>query len=165
LLRIKDVCFLKSITVALIWGTAIFGINWVIYPTYVKDSISVLFLMVSFTYATFSNTVFADIRDYNGDQDAGVKTIPVYWGIKKTYRYLLFIPSVLIGICLPVFLLSGLITGTVFWLSFFNLVYPFLYITLYEKKIIKNDKFIALLADSCVILFAIGLLIAATVST
>jgi 4-hydroxybenzoate polyprenyltransferase len=157
-LRLKDICFLKSITVALTWGLSFFLINWITYPEYVSNTREIVILMVSFTYATFVNTVFCDIRDYYGDYMANIRTVPVLLGIPRTYRYVVYIPTIIMFTVVSVMYVFGIISLSIFGLLLFNLLYPVFYIFIYEKKVIKLSA-IPAIAESFIFLFSIGLMV------
>ena len=80
-LRIKDALLLKNIMVALAATTAA-----VLLPLAVHTSIPFIVLLVAYFIflKCFINTVLFDVRDIEGDRKAGVLTIPVSLGTKKT---------------------------------------------------------------------------------
>ena len=91
-LRIKDALLLKNIMVALAATTAA-----VLLPLAVHTTIPFIVLLVGYFIflKCFINTVLFDVRDIEGDRKAGVLTIPISLGTKKTRNALLLLNSTL----------------------------------------------------------------------
>jgi 4-hydroxybenzoate polyprenyltransferase len=91
--RLKNILFLKNITIAgMVTATA------VLLTLAVQANISFVVLMI--TYYIFLKvmigTVLLDVRDIEGDQKAGVRTLPVTLGRTKTRNLLLLLNSTLV---------------------------------------------------------------------
>ncbi|NLD94040.1 MAG: UbiA family prenyltransferase [Fibrobacter sp.] len=103
-LRIKDVVILKNISVSLLWGITPFAIAASITSTETTMNPSTLDLVVvifAFCLTTFINTTSCDVRDIEGDQIAGVRTIAAILGRNVTGLILIGISvaaSVFVGI-------------------------------------------------------------------
>jgi 4-hydroxybenzoate polyprenyltransferase len=82
--RLKDVVILKNLSVSLLWGITPFAIaastETLMHPR-VLDLIVVIF---AFCLTTFINTTSCDVRDIEGDQIAGVRTIAAMLGRNVT---------------------------------------------------------------------------------
>jgi 4-hydroxybenzoate polyprenyltransferase len=92
-LRLKNILFLKNITIAVTMTMAA-----VLLPLVVQSNIAFIVLMVA--YFIFLNilieSVLHDVRDMEGDRKAGVRTIPVSLGRNKTRNLLLLLNSTLV---------------------------------------------------------------------
>ncbi len=139
--------FLKKIILA---KNIIVGFTWAITVILVSSSVgifnmAVLSFFVFVFFRDFTNSIFFDIRDIEGDRYAGVKTFPVMFGVKKTI-YFLSILNIISGILLGYFVFTNILP--LFMLVLLALVfYDFIYFKLLDKKI---DKFVLydLIADS-----------------
>jgi len=156
-LRLKDVCFAKSLSVAITWGSSFFALNWLVYPTLVHNKFQILLLIVNFNIAAFINTVFCDIMDIKGDMAEGIPTIPARLGVRNTYIRAMLLPAV-IFLCatIPLAVLNKIpFPLELFFL--FNLMYPAFYISMYYWQKMKRSL-LAPMIDSCGIFFSVGLL-------
>lgn len=156
--RLKEIPFLKSITVALIWGNAFFTINLSLYPQLQTNKLEIILFIVSFTVVTFVNTNFLDMVDIIGDNVAGIPTIPVKYGINNTIIYAIIVPSVLWLIVILWCYLSSLVSGRTTIFLLVNGLFPIIYIGGYYSKLIPQ-KMIGFAADSCAFVFSLGLFI------
>lgn len=162
-LRIKDILFAKSVVVSLIWGASFFAISWEIYPHAVQNPLDIILLIISVTIATFVNTNFADIRDYNGDLAFNVPTLPVRFGIKNTYLYVMLLPSVIWFLAIVALTATGTIMIPTLLFLLINLFYPLVYIWGYNKKII-SEKIIEPCADGYIAVLGTGLFVLSVIS-
>ena len=101
--RLKEIPAIKNIVVAGAWGLS-FSLIPVFMAGFKPDIVTAIVFMFIFTW-TIIGSVLPDIRDREGDEMTGVKTIPVILGIKKT-RILLTIFNTFTGIF---FIIAGLI--------------------------------------------------------
>jgi 4-hydroxybenzoate polyprenyltransferase len=155
--RLKEIPFLKSTTVAVIWGVSFFLINLALYPHLQSNNLEIALLMISFTLVTFVNTNFLDIPDLVGDRATGIPTIPAQFGVKNTMIYIILLPSLLwLGIILCLFY-AGIIGDKITLFLLVNALFPVFYIGCYFSKFLSQKK-IGIAADSCAFVFSIGLL-------
>jgi 4-hydroxybenzoate polyprenyltransferase len=155
--RLKEIPFVKSITVALIWGNAFFTINLVLYPQIQCSNFEIILFIISFTLAVFVNTNFLDITDITGDLVTGIPTIPAQYGIKNTLIYTMGLPS-FVWLCIIFYLFkTGSISNTLIAFLLVNALFPIFYIGGHFSKLLPH-KVIKIAADSCVLVFSIGLL-------
>jgi 4-hydroxybenzoate polyprenyltransferase len=79
-LKLKGNFGVKNLTVSLTWGAFISGVvqHWAGVQT------SLLFIFPFFAVKSFINTVIYDFRDVKGDAAAGIKTLPICLGDRKT---------------------------------------------------------------------------------
>ncbi|NJD76777.1 MAG: prenyltransferase [Candidatus Methanoperedens sp.] len=79
-LKLKGNFGMKNLTVALTWSSIISAIilRWVSIP------IVLLFVFPFFAIKSFINTVIYDFRDIKGDSAAGIKTLPIFLGERRT---------------------------------------------------------------------------------
>jgi 4-hydroxybenzoate polyprenyltransferase len=82
--RLKDLLFIKNISVSLLWGITPFVIaasqKSPVFPT-LGD---LLVVVSAFCLTTLINTVSCDVRDTDGDRHAGVLTLATRFGEKRT---------------------------------------------------------------------------------
>jgi 4-hydroxybenzoate polyprenyltransferase len=155
--RLKEIPFVKSITVALIWGNVFFTINLVLYPQIMCNNFEIILFIISFTLAVFVNTNFLDINDIAGDLVTGIPTIPAQYGIKNTLIYTMGLPSLVwLGVIIYLFK-TGMISDKLTIFLLVNVLFPIFYIGGHFSKLLPR-KMVKTAADSCVLVFSIGLL-------
>jgi 4-hydroxybenzoate polyprenyltransferase len=84
-LKLKGGLGVKNLIVALTWGFFITGIA----GKSVNDIISLIFIFSFFSSKVFINSIIYDFKDVKGDSLAGIRTLPVHLGEKKTVSFLL----------------------------------------------------------------------------
>lgn len=91
--RLKNILFLKNITVAATMATAA-----VLLPLAVHANIAFVVLMVAYFIflKTLIEGVLHDARDIEGDRKAGVGSVPATLGMNKTRNLLLLLNSTLV---------------------------------------------------------------------
>ncbi len=100
-LRLKDVVILKNISVSLLWGITPFAIAASTETTIHPSTLDLVVVIFAFCLTTFINTTSCDVRDIEGDQIAGVRTIAAILGRNMTGLILIGISvaaSVFVGI-------------------------------------------------------------------
>lgn len=155
--RLKEIPFVKSLLVSFIIGTSFFALYFMDRNIAVSK-LELTALMIGSILSMFINTVFCDIRDIVGDKAAGIKTIPVLLSSKKTIMYCLVVPSAVWFVFLIVFYSLSLISVSLLVFLVAVELYPVLYMGLYFKKMLP-DRITFLIADSCVLVFALGLIV------
>jgi len=92
--RLKDIPVMKNLIVAIAWSltTILIAGYQVLFSAPFMVGMVVYFMLIK----TFIDTVLYDVRDVKGDREAGVKTMPVLLGEKKTIAALLLLNSTLI---------------------------------------------------------------------
>ena len=156
--RLKDICIVKSVVVALIWGTSFFLINWCVYPEYVKHTLNLFMLMGNFSVATFTATVFTDIRDTEGDRIANVPTIPARFGITNTFKYAIVLPSLIFGLLSLILTYYHLLSIPMLCFFLINLCYPVVYVKIYYSGKCPLGL-VEPLVDTCFVIFSLGLVL------
>jgi len=154
-IRLKEITFIKSILVSLIIGTSFFAL-YVMDKHVMINRVEIITLMIGSSLSMFINTIFCDIRDIVGDKAVGIKTIPVTMNIRNTIIYFILFPSILWFFLLVILFVFSCITFATFIFLLLIAAYPVLYIGLYFSKLIP-ENIISLIADSCVPVFATGL--------
>ncbi|GFO97375.1 prenyltransferase ubiA [groundwater metagenome] len=86
-LKLKGGLGVKNLIVALTWGTFITGIA----GKSVNNIIPLIFVFSFFSSKVFINSVIYDFKDIKGDSLAGIRTLPVQLGEKKTIAFLLIL--------------------------------------------------------------------------
>ena len=156
--RLKDICIVKSVFVALIWGTSFFLINWCVYPECVKHPVILFMLMGNFSFATFTATVFTDIRDTEGDRIAKVPTIPVKFGIENTFKYAILLPSLIFVLISSILTSYHLLSIPMLCFFLINLCYPIVYVKIYYSGKCPLSL-VEPLVDTCFVIFSLGLVV------
>lgn len=83
-LKLKGNFGVKNLIVSFTWGIFIAGI-----ALHMADDYSAsIFVFPFFMMKSFINTVIWDFRDVKGDDAAGIKTLPIWLGEKKTRKLL-----------------------------------------------------------------------------
>jgi 4-hydroxybenzoate polyprenyltransferase len=140
--RLKDIPALKNISIA---------VSWAVVATFLPLAVSSKSLtpVVLIFYFVFTkcliNTVLFDVRDVEGDNVNGVRTIPVILGLNKTKNLLLILNSTLIP-WLTISYSQGFFHQYLFVLMF-SIFYGYWYTTHFCKKDIKKGKSLDLLVD------------------
>ena len=84
--RLKKKFIIKNLIVAFTWAFMVTLMPVFFFNNTKTFQIILIFFFIFFK--VFANTIFFDIRDIKGDRSVGIKTIPVYFGIKKTKLFL-----------------------------------------------------------------------------
>ncbi|MGZ4864081.1 MAG: UbiA family prenyltransferase [Halobacteriota archaeon] len=141
-LRIKNVLLVKNIIAA-----ATCTVAAVLLPLAVHVDIPLIVLMVAYFIflKLFINSVLFDVRDIEGDRKAGVQTIPVSLGRKKTRNLLLLLNSTLI-VWIAFSLFQGLFYPYHFVLIL-SVLYGYWYILRFTRATAKTSRLLDLLVD------------------
>jgi 4-hydroxybenzoate polyprenyltransferase len=98
-LKLKGGLGVKNLVVALTWGTYITGIA----GKSVNNIIPLIFVFSFFSSKVFINSVIYDFKDIKGDSLAGIRTLPVQLGEKKTVAFLSILQTMIhLGMLLAV---------------------------------------------------------------
>lgn len=89
--RIKNMPFLKSVIIAFGWSL---GVLIPVFAVTSNISTALLTLSIFIFLQVIAGTVIRDIKDLSGDIKAGIRTIPVMLGVKKTGDLLFLINTV-----------------------------------------------------------------------
>ncbi len=79
-LKLKGNFGVKNLAVSLTWGVFISGV----IQQWAGIQLALLFVFPFFAVKSFINTVIYDFRDVKGDAVAGIKTLPICFGNRKT---------------------------------------------------------------------------------
>jgi 4-hydroxybenzoate polyprenyltransferase len=154
--RLKEIPLLKNLIV---------GFSWAflpgLLPVYLNHSspgfTTLITCIIFFTWG-FTASMIPDIRDRDGDERAGIKTIPVIYGDTKA-RHLLFIVNLLVAILvmrliLPVFphMLTILVIGSFSYSQMSIYLMKREDIRNFVSDIISDGQFIFLLASLHILL-------------
>jgi 4-hydroxybenzoate polyprenyltransferase len=114
--RLKEIPVVKNLVVGFAWGTTLTLIPLLVTNTPVSMVTAVTFVFF-FTYAFIASTL-PDIRDREGDAQAGVRTIPVVIGEERTLT-LITLMNIIIGVGATVIsaVFLSLVTASVFSIS------------------------------------------------
>jgi len=158
-LRIKDIPFLKSVTVSITMGSSFFLVHIISVQTFIAYNIETVSLFVTSLIFVFINTNFCDIKDYTGDKATNVQTLPTTFGIKNTIIYALFLPAFFWLLLIGLFYSQRLVSGQAFAVHIINMIFPVAYFLLYfmpKRKI--NPSIMTIVADSCALVFGASML-------
>lgn len=117
-IKLKGGAGSKNIVVALAWG----GTIATIARKWTEDTVSILTVFAFFAVKVFINSVIYDFKDMRGDAKAGIKTLPIRIGEKRTKAilqglHLIIHLGVLLAMLLqlirfePIILLYSLLAG------------------------------------------------------
>ena len=141
--RLKDIAGVKNITIALTWSVGSTFLPLVYLSETKIMQITLIFYL--FFLKSYINSILFDVRDIKGDSDNGIRTIPVYLGIKKTRTFLLFLNTTFIP-----WLLTSYFQGffsKYYSLLFFSVIYGYGYILHFCREGKKIGKSLDLLVD------------------
>lgn len=125
-IKLKKGRGIKNFFVAFTWALTII---FLIYPA---DNLSLFLIFMLFFIKSFINTVIFDFKDIKGDSQAGLKTIPVYFGELKA-KLLLHLIQSSFHIVLIVLAIFSLIKFELFIL-FYSWIGGTIYISLYANS-------------------------------
>ena len=121
----KNLFIGKNLTVSISWA-----LESAFLPYVVKVSEVVIFLCLFIFIKGMINTILFDMRDVKGDAKAGIETIPVKLGRKKTFFLLLFLNTILI----PLIIISGNIVQNYIHLLYLVVLYGYIYIIYFYMR-------------------------------
>jgi len=123
--RLKDIPVMKNLVVATSWAlvTTLLPAMHLSDPALWTVVMVVYFMLIK----TFIDTVLYDIRDVKGDQENGVRTIPVILGTQKTVKILLALNGTLL-LGLP------FIEGSIRLLTLTLVAYGYAYILYFKER-------------------------------
>jgi 4-hydroxybenzoate polyprenyltransferase len=152
--RIKDVAFLKSLTVACCFTAYVFGFPLIFSGPLTNTPSELGWLIMGFLLMVFSDTVYDDLLDYPGDKIENVPTLPVMLGVRNC-TYLLIALSVTWFTVVFTAWLSGHLN--VNYMVFLSIVafYPIVWMTV-RRYAPKKRVALDLLIESDTLLWALG---------
>ncbi len=144
MIRLKDILFFKNFIVAITWAfvTVIIPASFLNVP-FTQDIYSLgffIFLM------TLINAIFFDIKDANGDSEVGTKTIVTVYGLSFTNKLLFFLNTAF-TLILIIGYWAGVVSTFLLEIGIFSAGYGFLYILLYNLKLIEINKLSNIIVD------------------
>ncbi|VVB88388.1 1,4-dihydroxy-2-naphthoate octaprenyltransferase [uncultured archaeon] len=125
-IKLKQGMGVKNFFVAFTWALTI------VFLVYPAESLSLFLIFILFFIKSFINTVIFDFKDVIGDSQAGLKTMPVYFGESKAKLLLQLIQSSF-HICLIVLAIFNLIKFEMFVLLY-SWICGIIYISLYANS-------------------------------
>jgi 4-hydroxybenzoate polyprenyltransferase len=148
--RTKDVLFMKNLTIA-----SAVTIGAVLLPLLIRVvNLLIIALVAYFIFLkVFINTVLFDVRDMEGDQKTGARSIPIYLGREKTRNLLLLLNSTLI-VWIGFSVFNGLFYPYHIVLVI-SLLYAYWYILRFTRENAEKSKVVDLLVDGEWILIAL----------
>lgn len=127
-IKFKQGLGVKNFVVALTWAFTIVAFIYNFIENYLLG-----FLIFSFFFfKSFINTVLFDCKDIDGDSIAGLTTIPVYFGEKRT-RIILQLINSKCHLTVAAFVLSGMVAFDTIILAY-SWVAGLIYISLYANR-------------------------------
>ncbi|MBD3317184.1 MAG: hypothetical protein GF344_15465 [Chitinivibrionales bacterium] len=155
--RLKEIPFVKNLTVGLLWGSSVFVIPILFHGLEATLSLGMVLLVVASTTTVLTNTIFCDVRDVTGDRLAGNRTLPCLIGVSATYKMLAALNIVVIATASIAYAFNAAEVGQltyVFLVSF----YPLIYIVAHERKWLSR-AWVEFVADSTPMICAAGLVL------
>jgi 4-hydroxybenzoate polyprenyltransferase len=157
--RLKDIPGVKNLVLVLTWSLVPTIIPNLSVERLATDGILLSLLIFYFIFAkAMINTILFDVRDIQGDEQAGIRTLPVVLGVKRTGRILFALNATLI-IWIAVSYVYGFFSPYLPLLCA-NIAYGFWYIELLTRNLGQRRILTDLLVDGEWI--PLGLLIVAT---
>ncbi len=154
MIRLKDILFFKNFIVAVTWAfvTVIIPASFLNIP-FKQDA----YLLSLFVFSRLLiSEIFCDIKDAKGDPEAGTKTIVTVYGLPFTNMLLLFLNTVFTLILLIGYR-AGIVSTFLLEIGIFSACFGFLYILLYNLKLIEINKLSNIIVDGQFI--AVGLFV------
>ena len=136
-LKLKGGLGMKNIVVGLTWGGFITGV----VSGSINSAIPLLFIFIFFGFKLFINSAIYDFKDIKGDALAGIKTLPVSFGEKRT-RYLLLGMHTISHIGLMAAVMNGFLAfePVILLYSFIAGVICILFYTIPQESETKDKK-------------------------
>jgi 4-hydroxybenzoate polyprenyltransferase len=157
--RLKDIPGVKNLVLVLTWSLVPTILPNLSVERPATDGILLSSLIFYFIFAkAMINTILFDVRDIQGDERAGVRTLPVVLGIKRTGRILFALNATLI-LWIAVSYVHGFFSPYLPLLCA-NIAYGFWYIELLTRNLGQRRILTDLLVDGE--WMPLGLLIVAT---
>jgi 4-hydroxybenzoate polyprenyltransferase len=149
--RFKEITVLKNLLVGISWSTSMTFLQAIYTGNPITLAVGYAFIIVM--TMLFINTVVFDIRDRKGDKKVGVKTIPVWIGVKKT-KIFLVVFNTLLGVFILLTTYRGVFSSVAYFILL-NTLYTYVYLYLLGK--IDSDFVCDILVDGEYILLAVFL--------
>lgn len=124
-IRLKEVVILKNISVSLLWGITPFAIAASIGTTIQLPFYDLIVVVATFFLTTLINTTTCDVRDIEGDQLAGVKTLAAILG-RTTTEIILFSIAIVTSVIVALLSLHGYIQSSTTLLFFIVILWTIL---------------------------------------
>lgn len=82
--QLKRLPFVGNLVVALLTATSV-----LILAVYYQANQNLIYTYAVFAFSiTLIREIIKDMEDLKGDQNFGLQTLPIYWGVRKTKRFL-----------------------------------------------------------------------------
>lgn len=158
--RLRDVYFLKNLSVSLSWGVSPFAIVWLQTPDRVDLSAAILVLTVVVSASALIDNISCDVRDRLADMHAHTKTLATMHNRVKCRRgliiFIILAISTIIVLCT-----QGVLNRLEAWFGVIVLLYSFLVSAPYLYGREKPELHYVLLADSQATACGLGLMLIA----
>ena len=153
--RLKEIPLIKDLAVAAVWAFGLVFIPFFYYNLQIE--VRLVFLFVFFVLTAVITTMIFDIRDVEGDERTGVKTVPVLYGVEFSKRLMLILNTIS-GILL--FVVSYYYPLEVYFMIpvGLSILYAYFY-SLAFGRVFSKDFICETLADGEYILFGVLVLI------
>jgi 4-hydroxybenzoate polyprenyltransferase len=159
--RIKDVLFLKNLSVSLLWGITPFAVAGGQTAAVSPPLQDLLVVVLGFCLTTLMNTTSCDVRDLEGDQQAGVRTVATTLG-KQGTGLLLLVFAVAGCVSVGVAMASGAVSAHAAQLFLFLVAWTAVVaLPLYVRVFGIPKKFSEPLIDTQQVLCGAGLILLA----
>ncbi len=144
MIRLKDIVLFKNFIVAITWAfiTVIIPASFLNIP-FKQDIYLLSFLVFS---RLLISEIFCDIKDVKGDPEAGTKTIVTVYGLSFTNKLLFFL-NIAFTLILIIGYWAGIVSTFLLEIGIFSAGYGFLYILLYNLKLIEINKLSNIIVD------------------
>lgn len=141
--RLKDIPIVKNLVVSLAW--AITPIALIHAYHNLNNLVATVGLFLFLFIRLFLNTLLFDVKDTEGDSKAGVKTVPIIWGEKKTYK-VVWILNILSILIIVVGTKTGYFPSFAYFLCLVSLTIDFSVFAM-KRRFFCSDKICNLIVD------------------
>lgn len=107
-IRMKEILFVKNLSVSLLWGIMPFAIAGSQPASAAPETADLTVVVLAFCMTTLINTTTCDVRDADGDRQVGIVTVATKFGEQRIGLYLLGI-----GLIAAVAVVGSYIAGTI----------------------------------------------------
>jgi 4-hydroxybenzoate polyprenyltransferase len=156
LMRIKEMTFLKNLSVSFLWGASLFVLP-ILQSGAAYDAVTIWLLALGLFISTLNNTLFDDILDEEGDRVAGIKTLPTTWGGRNSQIMLMSLDAAWLAAVTALRYTGSIDSAHAAFLAFLGL-YPFVYMGL-QMGGKGSRELVDYVSESDLLFFALGMLL------
>ena len=154
--RLKDVLFVKNLTIGVTWGTAVFVVPMLDHSDSMRAPTALVLIGISYVLLVTENSIFCDLRDELGDRQAGVRTLAVRFGPSRCQVGILGVALIWCAVLIGCLALGVVDARTVTFLALLSLLYPAAVSWTTNRESV-HQRLANALIESFDLVFAVGL--------